>query len=246
MSLERLDRVLDELIATADGRADLQEWVMQPIDGGLLDMMQEQAAPWQYPAELVHVARRIGFLPGLYGWSRWAELEDHPKLPAPDPGRLAWERTVQEIFQEEAPGRDPLVHWAMIGSDPDRQYECVVPLLPQPWDHAPICFSNSLDSVDVVSPSLTAFLESFLVCVKAVSDLFGGTVEFPDFEVYFDYFWWQSIHGLYIYDPDLKAAIEGPLARINAADQSAHPVWRRLGGPDEVMFNDGRLLWPES
>lgn len=244
MSFEKLDRILDELVAVAQDRDDLREWIMQPLDEGMLDLMQLQVAQGHFPGELMHMARRVSFLPGLYGWSKWDELEDHPKLPAPNPGQLAWERTVREIFQEDQPGREPTVRWAMIGSDPDLQYDCVVPLLPEPWDHAPICFSNNLDSVSVVSPSLTAFLESFLVYLNAVTEVFGEkAVEFPDFDLYFDFYWWTSIHELYADHPDLKAAITEPLARINAADQNDHPMWRH-GGPVGVMFNDSRLLWP--
>ena len=153
---------------------------------------------------------------------------------------------MRETFQWSEPVREPTVRWAMIGSDPEGVEDCVVPLLRQPREQAPICFANGIDSVSVISPSLTAFLESFLVCLNAVTNVLGeGAVQFPDFDLHFDIFWWMTIHGLHVQDPAVIAAISEPLTRLNAADQSDHPVWS-LRGPDEIILNDRRLLWPET
>ena len=247
MSIERLDRVLNELLDAANRRPDLQEFITQPVDTEILEQIQQQAAPWLFPEEILHMARRTGFLPGQYGWSSWADLDFFPDPPAPTPGELSWERRVQEIFERTTPGREPTIHWAMIGADPDNEYDCVVPLLREEYVDAPLCFSNGIDGMEVVSPSLTVFLESFQLCMNTFTSMLGEeNVEFPDFDSGYDFSWWNAIHRFHIEDDAMRAALEGPLARLNAVDQGDHPVWLSLQGSDGVSFNDERLLWLES
>lgn len=244
--IARLDRVLDQLLAAAQDRPELQEWAMQPLDDDTLDQMQWQAEPWLFPDEILHMARRVGFLPGHHGWRYWSGLDGYPDLPGPVPGQLSWEQTVRHNFQQSAPDPEPTVRWAMIGSDPEGKEDSVVPLLRQPREQAPICIADGIESVVIVSPSLAAFLESFLICLKAFSDpTTNGDGHFPDPDSDFSFSWWAMIHERFFLQPAIEAAVGGPLDRLNAEDQSDHPIWS-LRGPEGIMLNDPRLLWPGS
>lgn len=232
VGIERLDEAIDRLVGIARTRPDLREWMLPPIDPQLLDQLVDAIAPWQFAAEHLHMAKRERFFPGYSGWGGDWMTKHGVKV-------AVWQsESMKEIRRRNKaePSDNPSIKWVTYAHE--EKFHAVVPVMKEPFDSAPIGFTEGIDFVDIRFPSLTAYLETFLSVIEHEAEYQSSTNSrlFINEETpnrFLNTSWWHDVLNTTYYNEDSLPVWQSPMPghladqikQINSPDQSTHPAW---------------------